>query len=36
MDSVHRRLFSGGRGPQMLVMMDADSGKVLQTLPISA
>jgi hypothetical protein len=36
MDRVHRRLFSGGRGPQMLVMMDADSGKVLQSLPISA
>jgi DNA-binding beta-propeller fold protein YncE len=36
MDPAHRRLFSGGRGPQMLVMMDADSGKVLQTLPISA
>jgi DNA-binding beta-propeller fold protein YncE len=36
MDSAHRRLFSGGRGPQMLVMMDADTGKVLQTLPISA
>jgi hypothetical protein len=36
MDSVHRRLFSGGRNPQMLVMMDADTGKVLQTLPISA
>jgi hypothetical protein len=36
MDRVHRRLFSGGRGPQMLVMMDADTGKVLQSLPISA
>jgi hypothetical protein len=36
MDRAHRRLFSGGRGPQMLVMMDADSGKVLQSLPISA
>jgi DNA-binding beta-propeller fold protein YncE len=36
MDRQHRRLFSAGRGPQMLVMMDADSGKVLQALPISA
>jgi DNA-binding beta-propeller fold protein YncE len=36
MDREHRRLFSAGREPQMLVMMDADSGKVLQTLPISA
>jgi len=36
MDRTHRRLLSGGRGPQKLVLMDADSGKVLQTLPISA
>src|ERR1700730_1761024 len=36
MDRKHRRLFSGGRDPQMLVMMDADNGKVLQALPISA
>ena len=36
MDRVHRRLFSAGRNPQFLVMMDADSGKVLQSLPISA
>jgi len=36
MDRTQRRLFSGGRGPQKLVLMDADSGKVLQTLPISA
>jgi hypothetical protein len=36
MDREHRRLFSAGRGPQMLVMMDADSGKVIQSLPISA
>jgi DNA-binding beta-propeller fold protein YncE len=35
-DRVHRRLFSGGRGPQMLVMMDTENGKVLQSLPISA
>ena len=36
MDRQHRRLFSAGRGPQMLVMMDADNGKVLQSFPISA
>jgi len=35
MDRTHRRLFSGGRGPQKLVLKDADSGKVLQALPIS-
>jgi YVTN family beta-propeller protein len=36
MDREHRRLFSAGRKPQMVVMMDADTGKVLQSLPISA
>lgn len=36
MDRQHRRLFSAGRKPQMLVMMDADTGKVLQSMPISA
>jgi len=36
MDREHRRLFSAGRKPQMLVMMDADTGKVLQSMPISA
>lgn len=36
MDREHRRLFSAGRKPQMVVMMDADSGKVLQSMPISA
>jgi DNA-binding beta-propeller fold protein YncE len=35
-DSKNRRLFSGGRGPQFLIMMDADTGKVLQSYPISA
>jgi hypothetical protein len=35
MDRQHRRLFSSGRGPQMLVMMDADNGKVLQSFPIT-
>jgi DNA-binding beta-propeller fold protein YncE len=35
MDREHRRLFSTGRTPPFLVMMDADNGKVLQSLPIS-
>jgi YVTN family beta-propeller protein len=35
-DREHRRLFSAGRNPQMLVVMDADSGKVVQSFPISA
>ena len=35
-DTEHRRIFSGGRGPAMLVMMDADNGKVLQSFPIGA
>lgn len=34
-DQKTRRLFSGGRGPQFLIMMDADSGKVLASYPIS-
>jgi DNA-binding beta-propeller fold protein YncE len=34
-DEKTRRLFSGGRGPQFVTMMDADSGKVLQSYPIS-
>jgi DNA-binding beta-propeller fold protein YncE len=36
MDTQHRRLFSAGRKPQMLVVMDADSGKIIQSFPISA
>jgi YVTN family beta-propeller protein len=36
MDTQHRRLFSSGRNPAMLVMMDADSGRVIQSFPISA
>jgi DNA-binding beta-propeller fold protein YncE len=36
MDINHRRLFSAGRNPQNLVVMDADSGKVIQSFPISA
>jgi hypothetical protein len=35
-DAKNRRLFSGGRGPQFVIMMDADTGKVLQSYPISA
>jgi DNA-binding beta-propeller fold protein YncE len=35
-DREHRRLFSAGRNPQMLVVVDADSGKVIQSFPISA
>jgi hypothetical protein len=34
MDREHRRLFASGRDPQFLVMMDADNGKVIQSLPI--
>ena len=36
MDREHRRLFSAGRNPQMLVVMDAENGKVIQSFPISA
>ena len=35
MDKEHGRVFSAGRGPAMQVMIDADSGKVLQSLAIS-
>jgi DNA-binding beta-propeller fold protein YncE len=35
-DAKNRRLFSAGRNPQFLVMMDADNGKVIQSFPISA
>jgi DNA-binding beta-propeller fold protein YncE len=35
MDREHRRLFSAGRKPQMVVMLDAETGKVLQSMPIS-
>jgi DNA-binding beta-propeller fold protein YncE len=34
-DPEHRRLFSAGRNPQILTILDADSGKVVQTFPIS-
>jgi YVTN family beta-propeller protein len=36
MDRVHRRLFSSGRKPQMTVMINADTGAVIQSFPISA
>jgi len=36
MDVEHHRLFSAGRNPQQLVVLDSDSGKVLQSFPISA
>ena len=36
MDREHRRLFSAGRNPQMLVILNADNGKVIQSFPISA
>ena len=36
MDVQHHRLFSAGRDPQKLVVLDSDSGKVLQSFPISA
>jgi DNA-binding beta-propeller fold protein YncE len=35
LDQQHRRLFSAGRNPQMLVVMDADNGHVIQSFPIS-
>jgi len=36
MDREHRRLFSAGRNPQMLVVMDANNGKIIQSFPITA
>ena len=35
MDREHRRLFVSGREPAMLVVMNADDGKVIQSFPIS-
>jgi len=35
-DPQHRRLFSSGRKPQFVVMMDADNGKVIQSFPITS
>jgi len=34
LDVKHRRLFIGGRN-KVLAIMDADSGKILQTFPIT-
>jgi len=34
-DRAHRRLFIGARKPQMLLVMNADTGKVIQSLPIT-
>jgi YVTN family beta-propeller protein len=35
-DAQHHRLFSAGRDPQTLVILDADTGKVISSFPISA
>jgi len=35
MDREHRRLFVAGREPAMLVIMNADDGKVIQSFPVS-
>jgi hypothetical protein len=35
MDVQHHRLFSAGRDPQMLVVLDSDNGKVLQSFKIT-
>ena len=35
-DLQHRRLFSAGREPQMLVVLNADNGSVIQSFPITA
>jgi DNA-binding beta-propeller fold protein YncE len=36
MDVAHHRLFSAGRNPQTLVVLDSESGKVIQSFPISS
>ena len=36
MDVAHHRLFSAGRNPQMMVVLDSESGKVIRSFPISA
>jgi DNA-binding beta-propeller fold protein YncE len=36
MDIKHQRLFSAGRNPQMLVVLNAENGMVIQSFPISA
>jgi DNA-binding beta-propeller fold protein YncE len=35
-DVAHHRLFSAGRNPQLMVVLDSESGKVIQSFPISA
>ena len=35
-DTAHRRLFSAGRNPQMLAVLNGDDGKVIQSFPITA
>jgi DNA-binding beta-propeller fold protein YncE len=35
-DRGHHRLFSAGRKPQQLIVMDADNGRIIQSFPISA
>jgi DNA-binding beta-propeller fold protein YncE len=35
-DTAHRRLFSAGRNPQMVVMLSADDGKIIQSFPITS
>jgi YVTN family beta-propeller protein len=35
-DTEHHRLFSAGRNPQTLAIIDADNGKIIQTFPIAA
>jgi YVTN family beta-propeller protein len=36
MDREHRRLFVAGRNPPMMVVLDADTGKMIQSFPITA
>ena len=36
MDVKHHRIFSAGRDPQKLVIMNADNGKIIQSFDISA
>lgn len=35
-DTRHRRLFTAGRSPHTLVVLNADDGKVIQSFPISS
>ena len=35
-DVAHHRLFSAGREPQMMVVLDSENGKVIQSFPITA